>query len=382
MWPSLSVNSTLCSFQSVMSLCVHMCKFCRAHSVCMLLSLYLPLGVLLYTPVLIHKLRDCTEKVKCGQGDWSILKVSVGTQISFSPSSLRKNIKWHLSQPADCRGGHRQWCCTILTWKLVHVRITADSRFQWCVCMYCMSPSVCQSCRRNGQESTGSYLCVTGRGTIQRIDAKPTATLLGYSAFYSPHSSKRQKIFLCLPLRLALCSHCVLWSVLLFKCSYSPFRRRVTFKPTVTMATPICIWKSTFEGANKMCNNMLWHCTPFSKYSKYGLIRNGRWVFLGSGECKCWMGYMFSFVVKSNQQWCSISLCVYSLHWLYDVIWKYRSHIKSSTGIYKQHGFGQFTVIVIIHLAIFSGQYQCELANYINWNRICGLCDRNVYCND
>lgn len=89
--------------------------------------------------------------------------------------------------------------------------------------------------------SAGSYQCVTERGTMRRIDAKPTATLQVYSAFYSPHSSKRRKIFLSLPLCLSLRSHCILWSVLLFKCSYSPFRRRVTFKPTVTMATPICI---------------------------------------------------------------------------------------------------------------------------------------------
>lgn len=52
-------------------------------------------------------------------------------------------------------------------------------------------------------------------------------------------------------------SLCILCSVLL---SYSPFRRQVTYKPSVTMATPICIWKSAFEGTNKMCNSMLWHC--------------------------------------------------------------------------------------------------------------------------
>lgn len=81
-----------------------------------------------------------------------------------------------------------------------------------------------------------------------------------------------------LPLRLSLHSHCILWCVLLFKCSYSPFRRRPTFKPTVTMATPICIWKSAFEGANEMCNNMPRHCASLSKYSKYGQTRNVRWV--------------------------------------------------------------------------------------------------------
>lgn len=111
-------------------------------------------------------------------------------------------------------------------------------------CMYCRSVCECVCVRAAGGmagANAGSYLCVTGRGTMQRIDAKPTATLQGYSAFYSPHSSKRQKIFLSLPLRLSLRSHCILWSVLLFKCSYSPFRRRATFKPTVTMATPICI---------------------------------------------------------------------------------------------------------------------------------------------
>lgn len=94
---------------------------------------------------------------------------------------------------------------------------------------------------------------------------------------------KRQKIFLSLPLRLSLRSHCILWSVLLFKCSYSPFRRRATFKPTVTMATPICIWKSAFEGANEMRNNMPRHCASLSKYSKYGHMRNVRWVVLGGG---------------------------------------------------------------------------------------------------
>lgn len=141
------------------------------------------------------------------------------------------------------------------------------------VCVHVLCVCVCQRCRRNGQASAGSYLCVTGRGTMQGIDAKPTATLQGYSAFYSPHSSKRQKIFLSLPLRLSLRSHCILWSVLLFKCSYSPFRKRATFKPTVTMATPICIWKSAFEGANEMCNNMPRHCASLSKYSKYGHMK-------------------------------------------------------------------------------------------------------------
>lgn len=103
---------------------------------------------------------------------------------------------------------------------------------------------------------------------------------------------KKAKIFLSLPRRLSLRSHCILWSVLLFKCSYSPFRRRATFKPTVTMATPICIWKSAFEGANKMCNNMPWHCASLTKYSKYGHMRNIRWVVwggggFGGGGCKC-----------------------------------------------------------------------------------------------
>lgn len=129
-----------------------------------------------------------------------------------------------------------------------------------CVSVRTVCVCACQSCRRYGQASAGSYLCVTGKGTMQRIDAKPTATLQGYSAFYSPHSSRRQKILLWLPLRLSLSAHCILRSVLLFKCSYSPFRRRATFKPTVTMATPICIWKSAFEGANEMCNNMPQHC--------------------------------------------------------------------------------------------------------------------------
>lgn len=99
-----------------------------------------------------------------------------------------------------------------------------------------ISKCACQSCMSSGKESAGSYLCVTGTGTMQGIDAKPTATLQGHGTFYSPQSSKRQKT----P-RLSLHSPCILWSVLLFKCSYSPFRRRATFKPTVTMATPICI---------------------------------------------------------------------------------------------------------------------------------------------
>ena len=128
--------------------------------------------------------------------------------------------------------------------------------------------------------SAGSYLCVTERGTMRRIDAKPTATLQVYGAFYSPRSSKRQKIFLFLPLCSSLRSHCILQSVLLFKCSYSPFRRRATFKPSVTMATPICIWKSAFEGANEMCNNMPRHCALLSKNSKYGHMRNVRRVVL------------------------------------------------------------------------------------------------------
>lgn len=134
------------------------------------------------------------------------------------------------------------------------------------LCWACVCVPVCvNSAGGMAGVSAGSYQCVTERGTMRRIDAKPTATLQVYSAFYSPHSSKRRKIFLSLPLCLSLRSHCILWSVLLFKCSYSPFRRRVTFKPTVTMATPICIWKSVFEGANKMCNNMPWHCASVSK---------------------------------------------------------------------------------------------------------------------
>lgn len=35
---------------------------------------------------------------------------------------------------------------------------------------------------------------------MQRIDAKPTATLQGYGAFYSPHSSKKKAADLSLSL--------------------------------------------------------------------------------------------------------------------------------------------------------------------------------------
>lgn len=65
-----------------------------------------------------------------------------------------------------------------------------------CSCVCCMSVCECVCVRAAGGmagASAGSYLCVTGRGTMQRIDAKPTATLQGYSAFYSPHSSKKAK---------------------------------------------------------------------------------------------------------------------------------------------------------------------------------------------
>lgn len=94
---------------------------------------------------------------------------------------------------------------------------------------------------------------------------------------------KRQQIFLSLSLpsllRLSPRSHCILWSVLLFKCSYSPFRRRVTFKPTVTMATPICIWKSAFEGGRW---NVQQHAS-LSEYSKHGHVRDVMWVVSGGG---------------------------------------------------------------------------------------------------
>lgn len=115
------------------------------------------------------------------------------------------------------------------------------------------------------------------------------------SLFIALTPQEKQKIFLSLPLRLSLRSYCILWSVLLFKCSYSPFRRRATFKPTVTMATPICIWKSAFEGANEMCNNMPRHCASLSKYSKYGHMRNVRW-WGGSGNACFYCFICFSYI--------------------------------------------------------------------------------------
>lgn len=145
---------------------------------------------------------------------------------------------------------------------------------------------VCQSCGRIGWANTGSYLCVTGRGTMQRIDAKPTATLQSFSAFYSPPSTKRQKMFLSLPFRLSLRFYCILWSVLLFKCSYSPFRRRATFKPTVTMATPICIWKVHLKGPTKCATTFLVIVLHLASTTKMG-----KWEIWGWTPWWWWVGW-------------------------------------------------------------------------------------------
>lgn len=97
-----------------------------------------------------------------------------------------------------------------------------------------------------------------GRATMPSQLPPDKSTVL----FYSPHSSKSCISSSCLPF---FSSRCIHLSVLLFKCSFPPFRRQVMFEPTVTMATSICIRKSAIEGANEMCNNMRRHSASLSK---------------------------------------------------------------------------------------------------------------------
>lgn len=111
--------------------------------------------------------------------------------------------------------------------------------------------------------SVSTYLCVTVRGTMALSQV--------YCALYSPHSPKQLHLFL--PSAISSSSHCIHLSVLLFKCSYSPFRRQITFKPTVTMATFAC-GKGAFEGTNEMCNNMHRHSASLSKNRTCKLLRH------------------------------------------------------------------------------------------------------------
>lgn len=109
-----------------------------------------------------------------------------------------------------------------------------------------------------------TYLCVTARSTmaLSQVDR----------ALYSSPLLKQPHLFL--PSAISSSSHCIHSSVLLFNCSFSPFRRRIMFKPTVTMATFICIWKSEFDGANEMCNNLYRHSASLSKNIKCKLLRH------------------------------------------------------------------------------------------------------------
>lgn len=89
-------------------------------------------------------------------------------------------------------------------------------------------------CVSEQQQGAGAsfctYLCVTVRGTMALSQV--------YGALFSPHSPKQLHLFLLSAISSS--SHCIHLSVLFFKCSYSPFRRQITFKPTVTMATFAC----------------------------------------------------------------------------------------------------------------------------------------------
>lgn len=135
--------------------------------------------------------------------------------------------------------------------------------------------------------SAGSYLCVTGRGTMQRIDAKPTATLQGYGAFYSPHSSKKKKqqqIFLSLSPPCSVC----LRALIVFCGVFYFLNVLIPHLEGELRLSPQLLWQPLFasekvhlKGADKMCNNMPRHCASLSECSKHGHVRDVMWVVSG-----------------------------------------------------------------------------------------------------
>lgn len=128
-----------------------------------------------------------------------MVQVSWGIQIFlFLSPHTWKSKEWHSSQRAGCRGRLREHHRTNQTSKLLFMQIPEDP------CCWACSPCACTHCislcvgaaGRNVQASPGSYLCVTARGTMQRADARPTATFAGLRRFLYLHSSKSD-----LPLR-------------------------------------------------------------------------------------------------------------------------------------------------------------------------------------
>lgn len=111
------------------SLHIHICTSCGT-LVCMPWSLYLLHCVLPHTSMSLHKTEQLrrkgemrTERVINAPGVWR------HTDFLFTFPSLEKTKEWHLSRQADCRGRLRRCYCTFLTLKLLHMQISADSRF-------------------------------------------------------------------------------------------------------------------------------------------------------------------------------------------------------------------------------------------------------------
>lgn len=131
-------------------------------------------------------------------------------------------------------------------------------------------------CVRNGRASTGSYLCVTGRGTMQQIHARPTATLQGDNAFYSPHSSNRQQIFLPLSLSVSVCLSVL---IVFFRVFYF-LNVLIPHLEGELRLSPQLLWQPLFasekvhlKGPTK-CVTTCRHYASLSKCSKYGYMRN------------------------------------------------------------------------------------------------------------
>lgn len=236
------------------------------------------------------------------------MHVCLGIQILFSAALIKTENGSRVDEQTGevIRG---KATVLILTLKVLKIKAGFYTFLASFVSMYCVYVHIKATGGITGRVS-GSYLCVSEKGTMQGMPSQLAlrrATML----FIALHSSKKAKRSLPPSLRtcLSLHSHCILWSVLLFKCSYSPFRRRVTFKPTVTMATRICIWKSAFEGGQR-------------NLQQYALALCSIWCAHKKKAYEKWDN-VYLFIFFSNQHWFSFldSWLVSLVTWIVHAKW-------------------------------------------------------------